>query len=129
MTSDSYIFDVDNQAKSANPPKMMYAGDILAGQPSVTVTDDGVYLAGSKTNVINVTENYGVYMTGNISLSANPSQIFIGGGYWSFNPLLLSCLPSTSATPIPVLVRTNPPILNSQSSVSDCLSFMSSNGL
>lgn len=129
MTSDNYVFDVDNQSKVDNPPKTLYAGDIFAGQPNITVTDDGIFIAASKTQVIAITEKFGIHMTGDISLSANPNQIYLGGGYWTLNPLLLSCLPSTSATPIPVLVKSSPLILNSQDSMSDCLSFLGTNGL
>jgi hypothetical protein len=127
--SDSYNFDMDNEAGVQNQPKSIYAGDIYGGQPSITTTDEGIFIAGSKTNVIQVTKEFGVHLTGDISLSANPNQIVIGGGYWSLNPLLLSCLPSTSATPIPVLVRTTPKLLNSKDSLDDCLSMIGSNGL
>jgi hypothetical protein len=129
MTSDNYNFDIDNTSKVSNPPKSIYAGDVFGDQPSLTVTDDGIYIAGSKTSVISVTEKYGVQLTGNISFSANPQQIYLAGGYWTLNPLLLSCLPSSSATPIPTLIKSTPLILSSQSGLTSCLSNLGSNGL
>ena len=129
MTSDNFTFDVDNTSKSTNPPKVMYAGDIFSGQPNVAITDTGIFAAASKTQVLAITEAFGIHMTGDISLSAMPSQIYIGGGYWTLNPLLLSCLPSTSATPIPVLVKSKPLLLTKHKSLSDCLTFLGSNGL
>jgi hypothetical protein len=128
-TSDDFIFDLDNVSKEPNQPKSIYAGDVYGGQPSVTVTNDGIWLAGSKTSVINITDEYGVHLTGNISLSANPNQISIAGGYWVFNPMIVSCIPSTSATPIPVLVRSTPHLLKSQNSLTSAFSSLGSNGL
>jgi hypothetical protein len=129
MTSDNYVFDLDNVSNVPNQPKSIYAGDVYGDQPFVTVTDDGVWIAGSTSQVMAVTEKYGVQLTGNISLSGNPQQIYLAGGYWTLNPLLLSCLPSTSVTPIPVLIPATPLVLSSQSGLTGCLTNLGSNGL
>lgn len=123
-----YVFDLDNESKVENPPKIFYAGDAFNGQPYITVTEDGIFIAGNKKQVFNITPDYGLQLTGNISLATTPENISIGG-YWSLNPVLLSCLPSTSATPIPVLIQNTPPIVKNKSSLDDALSFISSGGL
>jgi hypothetical protein len=46
-----------------------------------------------------------------------PDQISIGGGFWRFNPMLLSCVPSTTPTPIPVLVRSTPELLRGKAAI------------
>ena len=47
-------------------------------------------------------------MKGKIHLATNPEDIRING-FWVLNPELLSCLPSTIYTPIPVLKYSDPP--------------------
>lgn len=123
------LYDLDNASQVDNQPKAIYSGDSYSGQPVIAVLEEGVYLAGSKTQVISITEEFGIRLAGKISLGANPDSISIAGGYWRLNPLLLSCLPSTSATPIPVLVRSQPELLQNADALTNCLSILGSNGL
>jgi hypothetical protein len=107
-------------------PKAWFAGEEYNGQPAVIVTADEIVLAGNRSNVVRVSPDYGVQMAGPLSLSAMPAQIAIGGGYWRFNPLLLTCLPSTTPTPIPVLVKGTPPLLEGKDQGDDAESFLMS---
>ena len=128
MSDNTLIYNRENQDQTYKlNPKSLYAGDQISGQPQVIVTEDEIVLSAGTTNVIRVDEDYGVLLGGQLSLSANPRQISIGGGYWTLNPLLLSCIPSTSATPIPVLVKSTPNLLSKMSSLSSGMSFLQAN--
>jgi hypothetical protein len=120
MASAPAVFDLENTGDSLQQPKVIFAGDAYQGQPYLIVTEDEIILVGDKGNVINVSPEFGVYMAGKISLSAMPDQISIGGGYWRLNPLLTSCVPSTTPTPIPTLVQATPDLLRSSSAITDC---------
>jgi hypothetical protein len=112
--------DLENAAGDLNQPKAIYAGDAYQGQPYIVVTDESIILVGDKNNVINITPEFGVMLAGKLSLSAMPDQIALGGGYWRFNPLLVSCVPSTTPTPIPTLVQSTPDLLRSSTGISSC---------
>lgn len=120
MSATPSVLDLENTGGALNQPKVLYAGDAYQGQPYVVVTEDGIILVGDKNNVINVSPEFGIMLAGKISLSAMPDQIAIGGGYWRLNPLLTSCVASTTPTPIPTLVQSTPELLRSSSGISDC---------
>lgn len=122
------IYDLENQKQTYKKnPKSLYAGDQVDGQPQVIVTENEIVLSAGDTNVIRVDPEYGVLLSGQLSLSATPEQISFGGGYWRFNPLLLSCIPSTSATPVPVLIKDQPNLLKKTSSLTSAMSFLTGN--
>ena len=56
-----------------------------------------------------------------------PDPIFLGGGYWRLNPLLISCVPSTTPTPVPVLVKSTPALFAGSDAVSSALSYLKQN--
>jgi hypothetical protein len=122
MADTPYVFDKENFGGSANAMKIMFPGDVFDDQGYIAATDTGIFIAASKQQVLNITDKFGVHMTGVLSLSATPDQIYIAGGYWTLNPLLLTCIPSTSATPIPTLVASTPPLLASSDDLSSSLS-------
>lgn len=119
------VHDLENRL-GKKALKVMYAGDLYEGQPYLVVTEDEVILVGDSTNVVNVSPEFGAMLSGKISLSAMPDQISIGGGYWRFNPLLLSCIPSTTPTPIPTLVKADPELLRAKDDISGGLDFLNS---
>ena len=80
--------------------------------------------AADSSNVIRVDPDFGVMLSGQLSLSASPDQISFGGGYWRFNPLLLTCLPSTTPTPIPTLVKDTPNLLDGADALSSVMGFL-----
>lgn len=122
-TDPQLLHDLENKA-GGRALKVLFAGDEYEGQPYLIVTEDGVILVGDSTQVVNVSPDFGVMLSGKISLSAMPDQISIGGGYWRLNPLLLSCIPSTTPTPIPTLVKADPELLRAKSDISDSLDFL-----
>ena len=56
-----------------------------------------------------------------------PDQISIGGGFWRLNPLLLSCVPSTTPTPVPMLVKSTPELLQAKDTVGQAHDFLMAN--
>lgn len=128
MSSNPLIVDVDNkQDPTALQPKVIYAGDVFEGQPYIAVQEDSINLTPSKTVGIAMSDKFGVTLSGPISFSTMPDQILLGGGYWGLNPLLLSCIPSTTPTPVPTLVKTTPRLLKAQDDISSARDSVISN--
>jgi len=120
MATNPLVVDTENQQDpKALQPKVIYAGDVWEGQPYIAVQEEAINLTPSKTVGIAMSDKFGVTLSGPISFSTMPDQILMGGGYWGLNPLLLSCIPSTTPTPVPVLVKTTPRLLKAQSDISD----------
>jgi hypothetical protein len=128
MATQPIVYNLENQDNTyLKQPKTVHAGDFFDGQPVIAVTEDEIVLAGDANNVLRVDPDFGVLLSGQLSLSASPDQISFGGGYWRFNPLLLTCLPSTTPTPIPTLVKDSPTLLDGMDSLSSAMSFLTSN--
>ena len=120
-------YDLQNFNRKSDPVKVFHAGDIYNGQPTLSLADDSIRITGGLDQTINISDKFGIYITGNtISLSATPEKILIGGGYWTLNPLLLTSIPSTSATPIPTLIPNTPPLLGSSSDITSICSKLES---
>ena len=119
---------VDTEARNSSTtlqPKVIYAGDIWNNQPYIAVQGDTINVTASKTNAcIALNDKFGITLGGQISFSMMPDQISIGGGYWRFNPLLLSCLSSTTPTPVPILVKATPRLLTAASDISNAKSIL-----
>ena len=125
MSSIEIIHDLDNTDNSPLPPKAIYAGEDWEGQPTAVFTEDELILWADATDAtINLSEESGVLISGRLSLSANPNPISIGGGYWTLNPLLTTCIPSTTPTPVPVLVQATPAILKAKGAITKAMSFL-----
>lgn len=73
----------------------------------VVVADNVVRTSVNEDNSVVVAEN-GTTISGPISFVSNPNQIRVGG-LWTFNTPYQMMLPSTYATPSPVLL-VNPPV-------------------
>ena len=108
-------------------PKALYAGDVYQGQPGMVVTEDEINLWSDAGTAIHLDSQFGILLAGKLSLSAMPDQISIGGGYWRFNPMLLSCVPSTTPTPVPVLVRSTPEPLKHSAAIGAAHSYLVAN--
>jgi hypothetical protein len=126
-TTSLPLHDLENTSDAALQPKALYAGDVYQNQPVVVVTEDEINIVGDQNNAIHLDPYFGILLSGKLSLSAMPDQISIGGGYWRFNPMLLSCVPSTTPTPIPVLVQSTPELFQNAGAVSNAQSYLLSN--
>ena len=72
----------------------------------MSVSEDAATMQASKSNFVVLTSD-GTYHGGKHSFICGPSDIRIGG-MWTFNDNILSTLPSTIVTPIPVLSNSQP---------------------
>ena len=122
---------VDTEARDSSTklqPKIIYAGDTYSDQPYIAVQGDTINVTASKTNAcIALSDKFGITLGGQLSFSVMPDQISIGGGYWRFNPLLLSCLSSTTPTPVPVFIKSTPRLVMAADDVSSAASNLISN--
>lgn len=121
------VHDIENTSGVPLQPKVLYAGDVYQGQPCLVVSQDEINLVGDSNNAIHLDPDFGVLLSGKLSLSALPDEISIGGGYWTLNPMLLSCVPSTTPTPIPVLVKTTPRLFQNSSAISSAHDYLIAN--
>ena len=114
----------------ANPtsgePRFFHSGDEFTGQPYVLIDDEGVNLVGDRKNLISVDPGNGVLLAGDVSLSTMPDHLAFAGGYFRLNPLVLSTLPSTTPTPIPMLIKSTPKLLQGLSGQSSILGSLQS---
>jgi len=92
----------------------------------VVVTPSQVSLSGSMTGEesvgINVVAERGVAIQGSLGIAAMPQGISVAG-LWCLNPLALSCMASTVASPIPMYTF-NVPLGNIRSMISGFRSVM-----
>ena len=96
-------------------PRMLHAGDEWQGQPYVYIDDAGVEITAGKSDRgdrgLAVTSEFGTQITGPMSFSEMPQNISLGCGYWRLNPLVLACIGSSAAMPVPMLVYDTPNLL------------------
>lgn len=78
----------------------------LSEQSFVFAEPDAVGLVGN-ADVNMISTNEANMVNGPLNIMAFPQDIRIGG-LWTLNPILISTIPSTMATPVPTLVFTNP---------------------
>lgn len=128
MTNDPMIIDAEARlAISLLQPKILYAGDSWGEQPYTAIQEDSINIVAGPTNSIAMSDKFGTTLGGVLSFLAMPDQISIGGGFWTLNPLLLSCLPSTTPTPISVLVKATPKLLAGKNEVIGAVAGLISN--
>ena len=76
---------------------------------SSTLIDMNEDLASVSAGTMSMTvhKNYGSFINGPLSISSPPTSITIGG-FYKFNPVALSGMPSTIVTPVPTFEVTVP---------------------
>ena len=134
MSSSAYRpLDPEGLETNETTIKLLYAGtgstgdaSLGPGQSYILIKEDVLALVANQDNAISVSQDVGVTLTGPISLSAMPDQITIGGGYWKINPLVLSGLPSTTATPIPWVIPTTPKLTKGSTELFSAISLLTS---
>lgn len=94
-------------------PKVIHAGDNWVGQPYIVVTEEGIVINGDLNTGVVVSPDFGVGLVGPVALTTTPDQISVGGGYWRVNPMVLACMGSSAAMPIPWLIPGTPALLAS----------------
>jgi hypothetical protein len=87
---------------------LIHPGQDPSEVPVIFLDENQVVITeGKNESSIMVAANYGLGFQGPISIQTSPDQIRFSA-LWKINPLVLSCLPSTSYTPIPWLKQSIP---------------------
>lgn len=107
-------------------PKLLHAGEDWTGQPYVYVDQNSVVVSGTPGQGIISDSDFGLTLTGPTAIFESLENIRFGGGYWTMNPTQLTCIGSSAATPVPLLVNSTPRILSSASTVSNSVSVLQS---
>jgi len=106
--------------------RLLHGGDTWTGQPYGLFDDDGIELAAGDGqrpgNGIGITPEFGTQITGPMSCSEMPQNISFGGGYWRFNPLLLTCIGSSAAMPVPLLAYDTPGLTDGADDIAEIVS-------
>jgi len=103
-------------------PKVIHAGERYVGQPYQYFGDSEIRISAGRTNGITIDDLFGVTIQGPISLSEMPENISIGGGYWRINPMVLTGVASSAATPVPWLVPSDPNLVKQKKNLKKILS-------
>jgi hypothetical protein len=94
---------------------LLQAGAECDGQPYLFMDDASVSIVAGESDRpdrgISVTHLFGTQITGPMSFAEMPENISFGCGYWRLNPLVLTCIGSSAAMPVPMLVYGAPRIL------------------
>lgn len=106
-----------------NAPKLLYAGDDWLGesQPQVLVQEDSIRLVAGLDKGVTIDDQFGTMIQGPCSLADMPEHIRMAS-YWCFNPMLLTCIGSSAAMNIPVLIPTVPPVIEAKKGFSKIVS-------
>lgn len=104
-------------------PKLFHAGDEWLGeaQPQLLIQEDSLRMIAGLDKGISIDATFGTMIQGPCSLADMPENIRIAS-YWCFNPMLLTCIGSSAAMNIPVLVPTTPPVIEAKKGFSKIIS-------
>lgn len=103
-------------------PKLIHSGTDWVGQPYVYTDQSTIALSAKTGEGILVDNDFGIAISGSLSIFESLENIHFGGGYFTVNPLQLECIGSSSAFPIPFLIPSTPRLLSSAATVSSSVS-------
>ena len=104
--NDDYIDSGNINEEKVNVKNDERKFSTLDGSSEIVIQDKAIYLTHVESGVI--VSDYGTIIKGKTHLADTPSNIRINA-FWVFNDDLLTTLPSTIYTPIPVLKYKAPP--------------------
>jgi hypothetical protein len=119
----SMNYDLSGQSSDAvtKQPKVFFAGDQYDGQTVLAIQEDDISIFSNRTEGIAVSEKFGTLLTGRLQFAAMPHQMSFAGGYWKLDPRHLATLPSTTPTPIPLFVKSEPDLFSAQKVISKAI--------
>lgn len=100
--------DAEDSLKKVQPKQDQRKFSLPEGIPQLLVTADKATLTYKDVGIC-VNQN-GIIIKGKMHLGADMQDIRLNG-FWTFNTELLTCLPSTVYTPVPVLKYNTPPFV------------------
>jgi hypothetical protein len=110
-------------------PRVLQAGEEDAGQPYLLMTGQDIRMSAGTKNGISIDETFGTTIQGPISLSEAPENISFCGGYWRLNPMVLTGVASSAATPVPMLVNAKPKLMEAKKGMSGVLGGLMGGGI
>lgn len=105
-------------------PKLMHSGTDWVGQPYVYTDTSSVALRSQLGQGVLVDNVFGTTLSGPIGIFESLENLHIGAGYWTFNPIQLECIGSSSSIPVPTFVTTTPRILSAAGTVGSSVSLL-----
>lgn len=97
--------EVDHTKQLINEAQDNRVISVENGKAEVLVTKENILISNG-SNYLNVNQ-HGTTVDGKFHMAAEPNKIRVNG-YWTLNDELLTTLPSTIYTPLPVLVYSEP---------------------
>ena len=113
------VNDVSELQTKIQPQRDQRKLAIDGGIPQVLVTESKATMTYNDNGV--AVNEYGTIIKGKVHLTGDPRDIRING-FWTLNPELLTCIPSTVYTPIPVLKCSDPPFVKNTANILKLLS-------
>ena len=84
----------------------MLIKDAIDGNSVIDLSEDMSIVSSGPVSV-SAHRKYGVFVNGPLSVSSDPTSV-VFGGFYKFNPLAVSGMPSTLITPVPTFEVTVP---------------------
>lgn len=106
LSEDTPLQKLENDGKVIVPTQNFRKISTDSGTAQIWVEDDVITITRGEVG-IGINKDCIVF-SGRTHMTKNIEQNRVNG-FWTWNPELLTCLPSTTYTPIPVLLYTDPP--------------------
>lgn len=103
-------------------PKLIHSGIDWVGQPYIYTDNSTVALSSKTGQGVLVDNDFGIALTGPLSIFESLENIHFAGGYFTINPVQLECIGSSAAFPVPFLVNSTPRLLAAAATVSNSVS-------
>lgn len=118
----NFGLDIEAEEKTKHTMRSSSIMYDVGGDAQLAVDETSLVMM-NKSNGLNINE-FGTCISGAISIGRTPGDIRTGG-FWVLNDKLLTGLPSTTYTPIPVLVYKEPPAIKYVQRLASTLSSIS----
>jgi hypothetical protein len=103
-------------------PKLIHSGTDWVGQPYIYTDQSTVALRSKTGQGILVDNEFGISMSGQLSIFESLESVHFAGGYFTINPLQLEAIGSSAAFPVPFLIPSLPRLIAAAGTVSNSVS-------
>jgi len=98
-------------------PKVIHSGTDWVGQPYLYTDDSSIALNSKIGQGVLVDNDFGISLSGSISIMESLESVHFAGGYFTINPIQLECIGSSAAFPVPFLIPSMPRLLAAAAAV------------
>ncbi len=103
-------------------PKLIHAGSDWVGQPYIYTDQSSVAVRGNTGKGILVDNEFGISISGSLSIFESLENIHFAGGYFTVNPIQLEAIGSSAAFPVPFLIPSIPRLVSAAATVKNSVS-------